>query len=100
MPLLVAMTALAFSGFAALMPVAPLWAAQGGADSSGVGLVNGVLMLTTVLTQMCVPAALRKFGWEPVLVIGMLFLGVPTAGFFFSDSLNSILIFSALRGIG
>lgn len=100
MPLLVAMTALGFSGFAALMPVAPLWAAQGGADSSGVGLVNGVLMLATVLTQMCVPAALRKFGWEPVLVIGMLFLGVPTAGFFFSDSLNSILIFSALRGIG
>lgn len=30
----------------------------------------------------------------------MLFLGLPTAGFFFSDSLTSILAFSALRGVG
>lgn len=100
MPLLVAMTTLAFSGYAALLPVAPLWAAEGGADSSGVGLVNGVLMLATVVTQMLVPASLRRFGWEPVLVAGMLFLGVPTAGFFLSDGLSSILLFSALRGIG
>ena len=37
MPLLVLMTALGFSGFAALMPVAPLWAVHGGAGSVGAG---------------------------------------------------------------
>lgn len=100
MPLLVAMTAFGFTGYAALMPVAPLWAAHGGADAGGVGLVNGVLMLATVLTQLMVPAALRRVGWVPVLVGGVTFLGFPTAGFFFSDDLLSILFFSALRGIG
>ncbi|AZN31021.1 MFS transporter [Flaviflexus salsibiostraticola] len=100
MPLVVAMTALAFSGYSALMPVAPLWAAQGGADAGGVGLVNGMLMLTTVLTQLMVPAALRRFGWESVLVTGTLFLGLPTAGLFFGDSLGLILLVSGLRGIG
>ncbi|MGO1459419.1 MAG: MFS transporter [Flaviflexus sp.] len=100
MPLLVAMTAFGFTGYAALMPVAPLWAAHGGADAGGVGLVNGVLMLATVLTQLMVPAALRRLGWVPVLVGGVTFLGLPTAGFFFSDDLLSILFFSALRGIG
>lgn len=100
MPLLVVMTMLGFSGFAALMPVAPLWAAQGGASSGGVGLVNGILMAATVLTQMRVPAALRRFGWGPVLVTGLIFLGLPTAGFLLSDSLVPILVFSALRGIG
>ncbi|MGO1621151.1 MFS transporter [Flaviflexus sp.] len=100
MPLLVAMTAFGFTGYAALMPVAPLWAAHSGADAGGVGLVNGVLMLATVLTQLMVPAALRRLGWVPVLVGGVTFLGLPTAGFFFSDDLLSILFFSALRGIG
>ncbi len=94
------MTALAFSGYSALMPVAPLWAAAGGADAGGVGLVNGVLMGTTVLTQLMVPASLRKFGWVLVLVTGTLFLGLPTIRLFFSDSLEAILAVSALRGIG
>lgn len=100
MPLLVIMTVLSFSGFAALLPVAPMWAIEGGADAGGAGLVNGILMLFTVLTQLLVPSALRRFGWEPVLVTGMILLGLPTAGFFLSNSLGSILFFSALRGLG
>ena len=74
MPLLLTMTALGFSGYAALLAVAPLWAVHGGADAVGAGLVNGVLMLFTVLTQLFVPRALRRFFWAPVLVTGMLLL--------------------------
>lgn len=100
MPLLVAMTVLGFSGYAALLPVAPLWAVHGGADPNGAGLVNGVLMLFTVLTQLVVPASLRRFGWAPVLAAGMLLLGLPSAFFALSDGLVPILALSALRGLG
>nr|WP_325211049.1 MFS transporter [Salinibacterium sp.] len=100
MLLLLAMTVFSFTGFAALLPVAPLWATHGGAGSVGAGLVNGVLMLFTVLTQLLVPRALRRFGWTPVLVTGALFLGLPTAAFLLSDQLLPILAVSALRGVG
>ena len=100
MPLLVLMTVLGFSGYAALLPVAPLWAVHGGADSSGAGLVNGVLMLFTVLTQLVVPASLRRFGWAPVLAAGMLLLGLPTGAFILSDDLPVVLALSAVRGLG
>src|SRR5690554_608758 len=94
------MTVLGFSGYAALLPVAPLWAVQGGAGSVGAGLVNGVLMLFTVLTQLVVPTALRRLGWAPVLVAGMLLLGLPSAALGLSDGLAAVLVISAVRGLG
>lgn len=100
MPLLILMTGLGFSGYSALLPVAPMWAAQGGAGPVGSGLVNGVLMLFTVLAQLMVPTSLRRFGWAPVLVAGMLLLGLPSAALALSDDLVPILVISALRGLG
>ena len=100
MPLLLLLTALAFAGYAALLPVAPLWAVRGGADEFGAGLVNGVLLAFTVVTQLAVPALLRRFGWTAVLVTGMLLLGLPSAGLLLSDALLPILVVSALRGLG
>jgi MFS family permease len=97
---LVAMTFAGFSGYAVLLPTAPLWAVQGGADTAGAGLVNGVLLLFTVLTQLFVPPALRRFGWGPVLVAGMVLLGVPAAAYVVSDALGPVLVLSAVRGIG
>lgn len=100
LPLVLAMTFLSFSGYAALLPVAPLWAVHGGAGSVGAGLVNGVLMLFTVLTQLVIPTALRRFGWAPVLVAGTLLLGLPSALFVLSDALLPVLALSAVRGLG
>ena len=100
MPLMLTMTALGFSGYAALLAVAPLWAVHGGADTAGAGLVNGVLMLFTVLTQLFVPRALRRFGWAPVLVTGMLLLGLPALAHGLSDALGPTLALSAVRGLG
>ncbi|MFF0945001.1 MFS transporter [Kocuria sp. CPCC 205300] len=100
MPLLLTMTVLGFSGYAALLAVAPLWAVHGGADTVGAGLVNGVLMLFTVLTQLFVPGALRRFGWAPVLVAGMLLLGLPALAHGISDALGPTLALSAVRGLG
>lgn len=98
-PLLVT-TALAFSGFSLLMPVAPLWASHGGADSFGIGLVNGLLMLVTVATQMLVAPGLRVLGWTRMLVIGVFFLGAPSILHLLSDQLPLVLGLAAARGIG
>ena len=100
MPALVAMSFAGFSGYAVLLPVAPLWAVHGGADEAGAGLVNGLLLLFTVLTQLFVPPALRRFGWGPVLTVGMILLGVPAVLYVVSDALGPVLVLSAVRGVG
>ncbi|MGN6575373.1 MAG: MFS transporter [Nocardioides sp.] len=97
---LVVMTCAGFSGYAVLLTVAPLWAVEGGATTAGSGLVNGVLLLFTVLTQLLVPRALRSFGWGPVLTVGLVLLGVPGVLLSLSDGLGVILGLSAIRGIG
>lgn len=73
---------------------------HGGADEAGAGLVNGVLMLFTVLMQPMVPPALRRFGWGPVLAAGMVLLGLPALAHVLSDGLPAILLLSAVRGLG
>lgn len=100
MPALLTMTMTGFSGYSAMLPVAPLWAAQGGAGPAGAGAVNGVLMLFTVLTQPFVPRAIRRFGWGPVLVAGMVLCGVPPLMHVLTDGLVATLALSAVRGLG
>lgn len=97
---LAAMSFAGFSGYAVLLPVAPLWAVHGGANAAGSGLVNGLLLTFTVLTQLLVPPALRRFGWGPVLAAGMVLLGLPAMAYVTSDALAPVLALSAVRGIG
>jgi predicted MFS family arabinose efflux permease len=100
MPSLLWMTFTGFSGFAVLLPVAPLWALRGGASIGGSGLVNGVLLLFTVLTQLLVSRALRRFDRRLVLVAGMTLLGLSAALYVVSDAIVPVLLLSAVRGIG
>ena len=71
MPALLLVTLAGFTGYAVLLPTAALWVLRGGADLAGAGLVNGVVLLFTVLTQPVIPALLRRFGWGPVLATGV-----------------------------
>jgi MFS family permease len=89
-----------FSGYAALLSTAPLWAVSGGAAASGAGLVNGVLLAATVLAQLAVPRALAAWGDGPVMVAGLLLLGVPAPAYLLSDELGWLLGLSAVRGLG
>ena len=100
MPALLAATVAGFSGFSALMPVAPLWASEGGASTAGAGAVNGVLMLFTVLTQPFVPAAVRRWGWGPIMAAGQLLLGLPALAHLLSADLAWVLLLAAVRGLG
>lgn len=97
---LVVMTCAGFSSYAVLLTVAPLWVVEGGASTVGSGLVNGVLLLFTVLTQLLVPRALRRFGWGPVLAVGLSLLGVPGVLLSLGDGLGVVLALSAVRGTG
>jgi predicted MFS family arabinose efflux permease len=97
---LIAMTCAGFSGYALLLTVAPLWAVEGGASTAGSGLVNGVLLAFTVVTQLLVPRALHSLGWGPVLAVGLLLLGVPGVLMSVSDALGPVLALSAVRGVG
>jgi MFS family permease len=89
-----------FAGYAVLLPVAPLWAVHGGADAAGSGLVNGVLLATTVLVQLAVPTLLRRFGHAPVMAVGLLLMGGGAALHVFSDDLAWTLACAAVRGAG
>ncbi|KRE55767.1 hypothetical protein ASG70_09560 [Phycicoccus sp. Soil748] len=100
MPALGLVSVFGFSGYAALLSVAPLWAARGGADAVGSGLVNGVLLAATVLTQLGVPALLRRLGHGPVIAAGVLLMGVASPAYLLSDALGPVLALSAVRGIG
>src|SRR3990170_1649111 len=76
-----------FSGYAALLAVAPLWVVEGGATAAGAGLVNGVLLVATVLTQLAVPRSLARWGTTGVLVVGLMLLGAPAPAYLISDGL-------------
>ncbi|MBH0007798.1 MFS transporter [Salinibacterium sp. SWN1162] len=100
MPALLVLTAAGFGGFVALIPVVPLWAVQGGATEAGSGLVNGLLLIVTVMTQPFVPRLLDRFGTGRVLAVGLALLGAPALLLIISDQLAWILTISAVRGIG
>jgi len=89
-----------FSGYAALLPVAPLWVVRGGADSAGAGLVNFVLLLATVVTQFATPALIRRIGWGHALAASMVLLGVPAVLHGVTADLGPVLVLSAIRGVG
>ena len=89
-----------FSGYGALLPVAPLWVVRGAADAAGAGLVNFVLLLCTVATQFGTPALIRRIGWGHTLAASMVLLGVPAVLNGFTADLGATLGLSAVRGVG
>jgi len=100
MPWLLGAAALWFSGFALLLPVAPLWVIRGGADGLGAGLVTAVMMACTVLAQLSMRRVLAGLGWRWTLVLGSGLLGLPALGHLATDRLWAVTALAALRGLG
>lgn len=100
MPALLAVTFTGFAGYAALIAVGPLWVVHGGAGEVGAGLVNAVLLLSTVAAQPFVPWALARFGEAVTIAGGLALLGVGALGYGLSDALAPVLLLSAVRGVG
>ena len=100
MPWLLGSAALWFSGFALLVPVAPLWVIRGGSDDLGAGLVTSVMMACTVLAQLSMRRVLAGLGWRWTLVLGSGLLGLPALGHLATDRLWTVTALAALRGLG
>ncbi|HEY6310885.1 MAG TPA: MFS transporter [Streptosporangiaceae bacterium] len=100
MPWLLGSAMLWFSGFALLLPVAPLWVIHGGSDDLGAGLVTGVMMACTVLAQLSMRRVLAGLGWRWTLVLGSGLLGLPALGHLVTDELGTVTALAALRGLG
>src|SRR5581483_3695422 len=90
------LTVLCFGGYALLLPVVPAWVASGGAGAFGAGVTTGVLMLTTVLTQLVVPWLLRRAGYGWTLGAGLALLGAPAPLLAVSAALGPVLALGAV----
>jgi hypothetical protein len=93
-------TTLWFSGFALLLPVAPLWVIRGGSDGLGAGLITGVMMACTVLAQLSMRRLLPGLGWRWTLVLGSGLLGLPALGHLATDRLWAVMALAVPRGLG
>ncbi|MFC4004691.1 MFS transporter [Prauserella oleivorans] len=93
-------SALAFSGYALLLPVVPLWAVRQGAGPFAAGAATGVFMASTVLAQFASGALVRAQGYRAAMLWGAVFLGAPTPLLMLWPTAPGILTVSLLRGIG
>ncbi|MEU3309684.1 MFS transporter [Nocardiopsis sp. NPDC055551] len=99
--LLILATAVGLCGFAAVLPLVPLWASRGGAGEFGAGATTAVFMLTTVLTQLGMPWLLdRAAGYQWAFPVGALIMGLPTPLFALTTDLGPLIAVSAVRGVG
>ena len=100
MPELLGSAALWISGFALLVPLAPLWVIHGGSGSLGAGLVTAAMMACTVGAQLSMRRVLAGLGWRWTLVLGSGLLGLPALGHLLTDRLWPVTALAALRGLG
>ncbi|MFY7067515.1 MFS transporter [Nocardiopsis changdeensis] len=98
--LLIAATAIGLCGFAAVLPLVPLWAVRGGAGEFGAGSTTAAFMLTTVLTQLAMPRMLDRGGYRWAFPVGSLIMGLPAPLFALSTDLAPLIAISAVRGVG
>ncbi|MGW9347158.1 Predicted arabinose efflux permease, MFS family [Nocardiopsis flavescens] len=98
--LLIAATAVGLCGFAAVLPLVPLWAVRGGAGEFGAGTTTAAFMLTTVLTQLAMPRMLERGGYRWAFPVGALIMGLPAPLFALSSDLAPLIAVSAVRGVG
>lgn len=87
-------------GFQLLLSVVPLYAEATGGGAAGAGLATAAFMLSTVLTQVKMPALLGRFGYRKVLVAGVLFLGLPALLYPVAGGLAGVLAVTLARGVG
>jgi predicted MFS family arabinose efflux permease len=100
MQALIGVTVLGFASYCLTLASLPVYAVAGGAAESTAGVVTAVLLVVTIAGQTAVPALTRQFGVAPVLVVGLLAMGLPSPFYVLDDGLAWISALSAVRGAG
>ncbi|WP_138732634.1 MFS transporter [Modestobacter excelsi] len=95
-----AVVLLGISSYALLLSALPAHAADRGAGLVVAGSATTVFLVVTVLVQGTVPALVRRWRLGPVLVGGLVALGLPSPFYLVSDDVAWLLAVSAVRGTG
>ncbi|ACQ79940.1 major facilitator superfamily MFS_1 [Beutenbergia cavernae DSM 12333] len=88
------------TSFSLTLAALPAWAGQLGHPESVVGTITGVMLATTVVTQLLAPRLMRRFTIRSLLVVGSLLLGLPTPLYLVASGLPVLYGLSAVRGVG
>ncbi|MGY1841830.1 MULTISPECIES: MFS transporter [unclassified Modestobacter] len=91
---------LGFLSYSLLLSALPAHAAAVGYGLTAAGSVTTVFLGVTVLGQLAVPALVNRLGVTPVLIGGLLAIGLPSPFYLLSDDLGWFAAVSAVRGLG
>ncbi len=97
---LFALNALGFLSYSLLLSALPAHAAALGYGLTAAGSVTTVFLVATVLAQGAVPPLVHRFGLGPVLLAGLLALGVPSPLYLLVEDVRWFAVVSAVRGLG
>src|SRR5919206_1011174 len=100
---LISLALIAFAtlfGFQLLLSVVPLYVDNAGGGSWGAGLATTTFMLSTVFTQVQMPRVLTRFGYQQVLALGLVCLGLPALFYAAARTMVPILAVTLVRGVG
>jgi predicted MFS family arabinose efflux permease len=100
MQALIGVTFLGFASYCLTLASLPVYAVGGGAAESTAGVVTAVFLVVTIAVQAFVPALTARFGVGPVLVVGLVAMGVPSPFYVLDDGVGWISALSAVRGAG
>ena len=97
---LTGVTVLGFASYCLTLASLPVYAVAGGAAESTAGVVTAVFLLVTIGVQSVVPTLTARFGVGPVLIGGLVAMGLPSPLYVLDDGLLWISALSAVRGAG
>ena len=100
MQALVGVTGLGFASYCLTLASLPVYAVGGGAGASTAGVVTAVFLGVTIAVQTAIPALTQRFGFGPVLVAGLLAMGLPSPLYVLDDGLVWLSMLSVVRGAG
>lgn len=97
---LTALAVLAFTSFFLTLSALPAWASRAGVSPGAAGSITTVMLACTIAVQLSIPFLTSRFGLAPVIVVGLLTLGVPAPLYLVRSDLWWLLLVSAVRGCG
>lgn len=100
MQALIGVTFLGFASYSLTLASLPVYAVRGGAAESTAGVVTAVFLVVTIAVQATIPGLTARFGAGPVLVVGLVAMGVPSPFYVLDDGVLWISVLSAVRGAG
>ena len=88
------------TSFYLMLGITPLFAIEQGYSAFSAAVTTTVFMLATVGAELATSTAIRRFGMQATLAIGVVLLSIPSFVLLASGQLWVILAVSALRGVG